>query len=114
VGKTIDPLSRTFAVEVKLPSYNDLRPNMTGVVKVVYFTDPKALVVPVNVVQALNNEKIVYVAESDGKNTIARKRVVTVSGVFDNLAQITNGLSAGDKIISFGYQGLSDGDVVKM
>lgn len=114
VGKTIDPVSRTFAVEVKLPSYPELHPNMTGVVKIVYFTDPKALVVPVNVVQALNNEKVVYVAETDGKNMVARKRIVTVSGVFDNLAQITAGILAGDKIISFGYQGLSDGDVVKM
>lgn len=114
VGKTIDPVSRTFDVEVKLPSYNDLHPNMTGVVKIVYLTDPKALVVPVNIVQTLNNEKIVYVAESDGKNMIARKRVVTVAGIFDNLAQISSGLSASDKIITFGYQGLSDGDIVKM
>jgi RND family efflux transporter MFP subunit len=114
VGKTIDPVSRTFDVEVKLPSYNDLHPNMTGVVKIVYLNDPKALVVPVNIVQTLNNEKIVYVAESDGKNMIARKRVVSVAGIFDNLAQISSGLSATDKIITFGYQGLSDGDVVKM
>ena len=33
VGKNIDPLSRTFSVEIKLPSLKDLRPNMTGVVK---------------------------------------------------------------------------------
>ncbi len=114
VGKTIDQMSRTFAVEVKLPSYADLRPNMTGVVKVVYFTEPTAVVVPVNVVQTVNNEKIVYVAETDGKNTVARRRVVTIAGVFDNLAQINSGIKAGEKIITFGYQGLSDGQVIKM
>jgi membrane fusion protein, multidrug efflux system len=114
VGRTIDPLSRTFNVEVKLPSYGNLRPNMTGVIKVVYFTEANAITVPVNVVQTLNNEKVVYVAESDGKNLVARKRVVTVEGVFDNLAQIKSGIKAGDKIISFGYQGLSDGEVIKM
>jgi RND family efflux transporter MFP subunit len=114
VGRTIDPLSRTFNVEVKLPSYDDLRPNMTGVIKVVYFTEPSAITVPVNVVQTMNNEKVVFVAEQDGKNLIARKRVVSVVGVFDNLAQIKSGINAGDKIITFGYQGLSDGEVVKM
>lgn len=114
VGRTIDPLSRTFNVEVKLPSYGDLRPNMTGVIKVVYFTEPNAVTVPVNVVQTLNNEKVVYVAEMDGKNLVARKRVVTVDGVFDNLAQIKSGIKAGDRIITFGYQGLSDGEVIKM
>jgi membrane fusion protein (multidrug efflux system) len=114
VGRTIDQLSRTFSVEVKLPSYADLRPNMTGVIKVVYFTEPNAITVPVNVVQTMNNEKVVFVAETDGKNLVARKRVVTVTGVFDNLAQIKSGINAGDKIITFGYQGLSDGEVVKM
>jgi membrane fusion protein (multidrug efflux system) len=114
VGRTIDPLSRTFNVEVKLPSFDDLRPNMTGVIKVVYFTEANAVTVPVNVVQTMNNEKVVYVAETEGKNLVARKRVVTVDGVFDNLAQIKSGIKAGDKIITFGYQGLSDGEVVKM
>lgn len=114
VGKTIDPMSRTFAVEVKLPSYADLRPNMTGVVKVIYFTEPSAIVVPVNVVQTLNNEKVVYVAELVGKNMVARKRVVTVSGVFDNQAHIISGIVAGEKIVTFGYQGLSDGEFIKM
>ena len=114
VGKTIDPMSRTFAVEVKLPSYADLRPNMTGVAKIVYFTETSAIVVPVNVVQTVNNEKIVYVAETDGKNTVARRRVVTVVGVFDNLAQIKSGILPGEKVITFGYQGLSDGQAIKM
>ncbi|MFZ2907062.1 MAG: efflux RND transporter periplasmic adaptor subunit [Cyclobacteriaceae bacterium] len=114
VGRTIDPLSRTFGVEIKLSSYPELRPNMTGVVKVIYHTDSKAIVVPVNVVQSVNNEKIVYVAEVEGKNTVARKHVVEVIGVFDNQAQIKSGISAGDKVITFGYQGLSDGQAVKM
>jgi membrane fusion protein, multidrug efflux system len=112
VGKTIDPLSRTFAVEVKLPSDAVLRPNMTGQAKIVFHTEPSAIVVPVNVVQEVNNEKIVYIAEADGKQTVARKKVVTVDGVYNNLAQVT-GLNAGDKIISFGYQGLNDGQVIK-
>ena len=114
VGRTIDPLSRTFSVEVKLPSLENLRPNMTGVIKVVYFTEPNAITVPVNVVQTLNNEKVVYVVEQSGKNLVARKRVVTVVGVFDNLAQIKSGIQAGDKIITFGFQGLSDGEVIKI
>lgn len=114
VSRNIDPLTRTFNVEVKLPSHADLRPNMTGVIKVVYFTEANAVTVPVNVVQTMNNEKVVFVAEQDGKNLVARKRVVTVDGVFDNLAEIKSGIKAGDKIITFGYQGLSDGQVIKM
>jgi RND family efflux transporter MFP subunit len=112
VGKTIDPLSRTFPVEMKLPSDANLRPNMTGIVRVIFHTEPSAIVVPVNVVQTINNEKVVFVYEASGKQTVARKKVVTVDGVYDNLAQV-QGLKAGEKIISFGYQGLNDGQAIK-
>lgn len=113
VGKNIDPLSRTFAVEIKLPSLADLRPNMTGVVKVIFHNEPSTIVVPVNIVQDINNEKIVYVAELNGKQMVARKKVVTVDAVYDNLAQV-QGLKAGDKVITSGYQGLNDGQAVKL
>lgn len=114
VGKTIDLLSRTFAVEVELPSYPDLRPNMSGIIKVVYFSDANALTVPVNAVQTVNDEKIVFVAEAEGSSYVARRRVVEVKGVFDNLSHISKGIVAGDKVITFGYQGLSDGQVIKL
>lgn len=113
VGKTIDPLSRTFNVEVKLSAHADLRPNMTATIKVVFNTEASAVVVPVNVIQQINNEKVVYIAEAKGKQTIARRKVVTVDGVFGSLAQVT-GLNPGDKLITFGYQGLNDGDYVKI
>ena len=113
VGKNIDQLSRTFSVEIKLPSLQDLRPNMTGVVKIIFHSEPSTLVVPVNVVQDINNQKIVYVAETNGNQTVARKKIVTVDAVYDNLAQV-QGLKAGDKVITFGYQGLNDGQVIKL
>jgi len=113
VGRTIDPLSRSFTVEVKLPSQADLRPNMTGVVKVVFHTEPAAITIPINVVQDVNGEKIVFVAETKGKSTVARKKAVKVEGVYNGIAQVT-GLAAGDKVITFGYQGLNDGEFIKI
>ncbi|MDV3310208.1 MAG: efflux RND transporter periplasmic adaptor subunit [Cyclobacteriaceae bacterium] len=113
VGRTIDPLSRTFRVEVKLPSLENLRPNMTGVIRVIFHSEENALAVPVNLVQDVNGEKVVYVAEKQDKHTVARKKVVTVHGVYGNLAQV-DGLEEGDSIIIVGYQGLNDGDVVRI
>jgi membrane fusion protein, multidrug efflux system len=113
VGKTIDPLSRTFQVEVAMPSEKNLRPNMSGVIRVVFHTEPEAIAVPINVVQDINGEKIVFVAESKGKNTVARKKVVTVEGVYGGQAQVS-GLNAGDKVVTFGYQGLNDGEFLKI
>lgn len=113
VSKTIDLLSRTFNVEVALPSNPDLRPNMTATVKIIFRTDAAAVVVPINVVQEVNNEKIVYVAEQKGKHLVATKKVITVDGVYGNIAHV-EGLHAGDKLITVGYQGLNDGDYIEI
>jgi membrane fusion protein (multidrug efflux system) len=113
VGRTIDPLSRTFNIEAKLPSNVDLRPNMTATVKVVFTSAPSALVVPVNVIQDINKEKVVYIAVEKDNQTIATRKVVTVEGVYGGLAQV-KGLATGDKIITVGYQGLNDGDFIKI
>jgi membrane fusion protein (multidrug efflux system) len=113
VGKTIDQNSRTFVVEIKLPSSPDLRPNMTGIVKVIFNTVPNAIVVPINAVQEVNKEKVVYTAELDGKQTVARKKVITVEAVYGSEAEV-KGLNAGDKVITFGYQGLNDGQAINI
>jgi membrane fusion protein, multidrug efflux system len=113
VGRTIDPLSRTFNVEVALPSRPELRPNMTATVKVVFNTEDAAIVVPVNVIQQINDEKVVYVAEAKGNSTIARRKVITVDGVYGKYAQV-KGLASGEKLITVGFQGLNDGDFVKI
>jgi RND family efflux transporter MFP subunit len=114
VGKNIDPLSRTFTVEVPVPAGSVARPNMSSTLKIIFNSIPSALSVPVNVVQTINDQKIVYVAEDNGGKMVARRRVVEVGGIYSNLAEIKSGLKAGDKIITFGYQGLNDGESVKI
>jgi membrane fusion protein (multidrug efflux system) len=112
-ARNIDALSRTFVVEASLPSSPELRPNMSAVVKVIYETSPAAILVPINIVQTVNGEKIVYVAEQDGARTVARKKVINVSSVYDNLAEVS-GLANGDQLITVGYQSLSDGELIKI
>ena len=113
VSKTIDRLSRTFNVEVALPSDPGLRPNMTATVKVVFESNPSAVVVPINVIQDINNEKVVYTAEEENGAMVASRKVITVDGVYGNQAEV-KGLKAGDKLITVGYQGLNDGDNIKI
>ncbi len=114
VGRNIEALSRSFPMEIALPSSADLRPNMTAVIRVIFHSEPAAICVPVNSVQEINGEKVVYVAEGEGSKTVARKRVVQVIGVYDNLAQIKSGIQAGDRVITVGFQGLNDGDFIKI
>ncbi|MEY4930692.1 MAG: hypothetical protein RI909_1416 [Bacteroidota bacterium] len=113
VGRNIDPISRSFPIEIDLPGSADLRPSMTAVLKIVFQSEPQALCVPINLVQEINGQKVIYVMESDGKQTVARRKVIELGGVYDNLAEVKSGLKAGDKIITVGYQGLNDGEFVK-
>lgn len=113
VGRTINQLSRTFPVEVALASSNDFRPNMTGELTIVFHSETSALVVPVNIVQDINGQKIVYTAEGGQGTLKAKKNVVELIGVYGSSAQVT-GLKAGDKIITVGYQGLNDGEPLKI
>src|SRR5690606_17590540 len=104
---------RTFNVEIDLPRDPDLRPNMTATVKVIFETSPEALVVPVNLIQQINNEKVVYTAEKQGDRYVARRNVVQVKGVYGYQAEII-GLKPGDSIVTVGYQGLNDGDFLEI
>lgn len=112
-GRNIDPLSRTFVMEAELPSSAELRPNMTALIKIVYASYPSVIAVPVNSVQDIKGEKIVFVAEASGNQTVARRKVVTVDGVFDGLAQV-QGVNAGDRVITAGFQGLTEGQYLKV
>ena len=76
-------------------------------------SNPAAVVVPVNVIQEINEEKVVYTAEPKGKHMVATRKVITVQGVYGNRAEV-KGLEPGDKIITVGYQGLNDGDYIKI
>lgn len=113
VGRTIDPLSRTFDVEVDVPSHADLRPNMTATIKIIFQTEKEAIVVPVSVIQNINDEKVVYLAVKDGDHVKAQRKVVTVNGVYGGNASVT-GLETGDTLVTVGYQSLNDGDYIKI
>lgn len=114
VSTNINPLSRSFTLEVKLPSMPELRPNMAAIVKVVFHHEPSAVVVPVSVVQAVKGQNVVYVAEANGNRTVARRKVVEVSEVYGDQVQATSGLQPGDQVITVGFQGLRDGELIRL
>ncbi len=113
-GKNINPLSRSFTVEVAVPTGIDARPNMSATVKIIFKTVPVALAVPINLVQTVSNQKVLYVAEDNGGKWFARKRLVEVGGIYGNMAEIKTGLKSGDRVITVGYQGLNDGEAVSL
>jgi RND family efflux transporter MFP subunit len=111
-GKTIDPVSRSFYIEAKLPSDKDLRPNQIAMVRIQDYQSPHAITVPVNTVQTDENGKFVLVAVNENGKLIARKKAVQIGEAYGDKVEIKSGLQSGDQIITEGFQGLYDGQVI--
>lgn len=113
-SKSINALTRTFNVEVALPNDNDLHPNMVAEIKIVDYENKNALVVPINTIQEIEGEKLVYIVTKNAKNElIAKKVLVTVGKTYGTNAEILSGLNLGDQLITTGFQDLTDGQVIK-
>lgn len=113
-GKNINPLSRTFGVEIHVPAGMDARPGMSARVRINFKKLKEAITVPVNLVQNLNGEQIIFVAIEDSGKWFAKKRLVTSGGVYDGRTEILSGIQAGERVITVGYQGLNDGELIRL
>ncbi len=112
VSTSVDPLSRTFTIEVPLPSDNNLKPNMLAQVKVNDFSKSNAIVINQNLIQNTENGQLVYIAVTEGNKKIARAKKVVVGQSYGGQIEITQGLSAGDQLITQGYQEVTDGQTI--
>ncbi len=112
VSTTVDPLSRTFIIEAPLPSDNSLKPNMLAQVKINDTTKPNVLVINQNLIQGTEKGQLVYVAITEGGKKVARAKIVKTGLSYGGQIEITEGLSAGDQLITQGYQELADGQPI--
>jgi RND family efflux transporter MFP subunit len=112
VSKVIDPTTRSFNIEGKLPADKDLRPNQIASAKIEDYKSANAITVPINVVQTDEKGKYVYVAETTGGKTVARKKPVVVGESYGGMMEIKSGLQAGEQIITEGYQTVYDGQTI--
>lgn len=109
VGRVIDPLSRSFFVEAKLPMDKNFRPNQLAQVKIKDYTKKNAISIPINIVQNDDKGKFVYVAANENGKLVARKRMVTTGEFYANAIEILSGLAAGEQVVTEGYQNIFDG-----
>jgi len=105
VGESVDPLSRSFKVQVTLPNGNKFHPNMSCIMKIANYTNASAIVVPVSVVQKTSEGQIVYVADG----TKAKAVPVTTGRNSNGNVEVLSGLNSGDKVITAGYEEMENG-----
>lgn len=108
-ARSINNLSRTFNLEILLDNTKEYHPNMVAKLKINDFQSPTpVVVVPVKYIQRGTSETYVYVAE--GNKTF--KKIITIGHEYNGMAEITNGLKAGDMLIVAGYDLINEGDAI--
>lgn len=118
IGKTVDPANRTFEVEIDVPAkyLRQLKANLLAEVEILDFTGDDLIVVSQDQIQQeIDGRRFVFLAVDEGeKGTVAHKAYVETGESYDNKAIIEAGLKVGDRIITAGSRGLTDGQKVTL
>jgi len=113
VHPTVDPMTRSFQVEITVPNNNlKLKPGMFVRVSM-FLGEEEAFVVPANVVlqQEGTNNRYVFI-EKDG---IAEMQMVDIGKRYDEMLEIiSDDLAVGDMLIVNGQTKLTDRDKIKV
>ena len=111
-SRSINTMNRTFGVEIFLGSKKEYHPNQIAIIDINdYKSDKPVLAIPLNYVQKdLKGTHYVLVAE----NNKAAKRNITLGKEYNGRVEIKNGLSETDLLITAGYDGLNEGDAIKI
>ncbi|MEO5999730.1 MAG: efflux RND transporter periplasmic adaptor subunit [Chitinophagaceae bacterium] len=112
ISQSIGTSSRGFTAECKLPANSSLKPNQIALIKIQDYTAPNALAIPVNTVQTDEKGKFVLVAANENGKMISRKRPIVLGELYGDKIEITSGLKEGDVLITEGFQGLYEGQLI--
>ena len=113
-SKFIDPLNRTFKVEIPLSGVKDIKPNMVARLKITEYQKNNTVVVPSNCVQVTEKEAFVMVAKEENGKIVAQKQLVKLGLSNKNITEVIDGLQVGDLLIVNGFQELAEGQVLEI
>jgi RND family efflux transporter MFP subunit len=113
-GKVIDPNSRSFNIEARIPADGSTRPNQIARIKIQDYAVNNTIAIPVNTIQTDESGKYVFVAVQEGDRMVARKRSIGVGELNGDVIEVKVGLKAGDQLITEGFQNLYEGQVISV
>ena len=112
-SKVINENNRSFQVEVHIPNSTDIRANQVAIVKIQDYSASNALTIPINTLQTDETGKYVMVAQQKPDGTMAaHKKSITIGQTYSDKVQVTGGLDVGDRLITDGFQGLYEGQLI--
>jgi RND family efflux transporter MFP subunit len=108
LSPSVDPISHTFEVRVKLPTVGGMRAGMFGRIQIV--NGEQTVWVPSRAIVKRGQLDLVYGIDENQKAIL---RLVRIGQQFPDKTEILAGLREGERIVIDGQNILSDGDSVK-
>ncbi len=115
LGEVIDPQTRTFTLEVELKNPREkLKPNMLTSVRIQDYKNNSSLVVPSNILRQDFNGTFLFRISDENGSSKAQKVYVKRGITVQDQTMITEGLSAGNLVITKGFNLVSEGSPVRV
>ena len=86
---------------------------MIAILQINDYHTEDAVVLPMNYIQTDAEGSYVFVVRPKDNFYAAYKKAVTIGISYNGMAEILEGVKAGDKIVSAGFQDLIDGEYVR-
>jgi membrane fusion protein, multidrug efflux system len=112
ISPVLDPATRTAQIEVEIENASfRLKPGMYARVNFTVEQRPNTLVVPANALVDVQGSRGVF-QPSGPANDVAKFKPVKVGLVDDTQAEVSEGLSEGERIVTTGAAALKEGDKI--
>ena len=109
-GSSVSEANRTLAAEIVCSNpFGNLKAEMVAKVKLVRAARTEALLISENIVQLVDRDRSIVYVENGGRAEERRLRIGARRG---NLMEVLDGLKAGDRLITVGFQKLVNGTPV--
>ena len=109
-SRVIEPTSRSYTVEVKLPTKPNFKPNMTVVLRIVDYEKTDAIVLPIKAIQQSESGEYVFIADSN----IAKRVPIKIGNTYQGSVEVVEGVKAGDQVVIEGAEDIEEGNQLNL
>ena len=112
MNRSIGLNSRSVITEARIQYNPSVHINQVAQVRIKDYANPRAIVIPLTVLQTDEHGKYVFVMATENGKRIAKKKIVQVGEIYGNNIEVKGGLNVGDQLITEGFQSLYEGQAV--
>jgi membrane fusion protein, multidrug efflux system len=114
VSRYINPVNRTFTIESRIANrFPEMKANMIAIIQINDYHSENSIQIPMNIIQGDKDGNYVYVVRKKDAYDGAFKQPVVIGNTYNGVAEILQGLTVNDKVITAGFQELIDGEYVR-